>query len=162
MKKIILSLLLLFIAIGPAHAEILSSDLSVPFSKLSAVQKSLNTLGSNISEAAGADTEPDRIYAMQDMANMCKVSATQVHSLNSLFSVVNLVKGKDSFKKKEADMLKSKCGYAFNDISRRKTFVKDILAKAKDQTLKDLAKIFEAQLNIVLKQLSKINKNFNK
>ncbi len=161
MRKIIFTLLLAFLVSMPNTALCMSRDLSSAFGKLSGVESALKNLGKNIDKLAGADTQPDRVYAMQDMSNMCKTSKMQVHSLNSLFSVVNLVKREKKFQSKEAALLKIKCGYALNDFNRRKAFIKDILVKAKDQKLRDLAHIFDAQLNIVLKQLVAINKTFN-
>lgn len=160
MRKIIFPLLLALLVSMPTTALCGSSDRSTAFGKLSGVEAALKNLAKNIDKLAGSDTQPDRVYAMQDMASMCKTSKMQVHSLNSLFSVVNLVKREKSFQNKEAILLKRKCGYALNDFNRRKAFVRDVLAKAKDQKLKDLAQIFDAQLAIVLKQLAAINKTF--
>lgn len=147
--------MLTLLAATPAFSA--GPDLSDEFGKLSGVEASFRTLRMKIDKIAGADTKPERVYAMQDMSDMCKTSKMQIHSLTSLFSVVNLVKRETKFKDKEAQLLKKKCGYAYNDFSRRKTFVRDILAKAKEQKLKDLAHIFDAQLEIVMEQLVKIN-----
>lgn len=160
MHKVII-LVLLFALTVPVTAIADSPDLSVPFNKLSGIEEALKTLSTNIDKIAGADTQPDRVYALQDMAGLCKTSKMQVHSLNSLFSVVNLVKREKKFQSREAKLLKIKCGYALNDFKRRKTFVTDILNKASEQKLKDLAQIFSAQLSIVLKQLDLINQKLH-
>lgn len=156
MKKIIFLLLLVLIA-TPCTANCAESGMEQAFGKLSGVESAFKTLARQIDKAAGMEAQPDRVYAMQDIAGLCKTSLTQIHSLNSLFSVVNLVKREKRFESREAAMLKKKCSYAFNDFNRRRAFAVDILTKAKDRKLKDLAQIFDAQLSIVLKQLNIIN-----
>ncbi|NDV22024.1 hypothetical protein [Desulfovibrio sp. JC022] len=157
MKKTFITLIITIALLAPCTGFCKAPDISAQFSKLSGVEASFRTLGMKIDKTTGADAQPDRVYALQDMADMCKTSKMQVHSLTSLFSVVNLVKREKNFQSREADLLKKKCGYAYNDFKRRKIFIRDILAKAKDQKLKDLAHIFDAQLAIVLEQLTEIN-----
>ncbi|CCO24989.1 hypothetical protein [Maridesulfovibrio hydrothermalis] len=152
-----LTALILLIA-SPVIAAEKKPELSTPFGELSEVEGALKTLSKNIEKVSGSDTRPDRIYALQDMAAMCKTSKMQVHSLNSLFSVVKLVKREKNFQSKEAVLLKKKSSYAFNDFNRRKAFITNIIINAKDQKLRDLAHIFNAQLSIILKQLTAINK----
>ncbi|MBI9111501.1 hypothetical protein [Maridesulfovibrio ferrireducens] len=134
------------------------SNLTQYFRNLSEVEAALKKIGANLDKIAGSDAQPDRAYALQDLANLCQTSRIQVHSLNSLYSVVNIVKREKEFQSKETTILKEKSGYAYNDFLRRKNFVHDIIVKANDQKLKDLAYILEAQLNIVLKQLKLIKK----
>ncbi|ACS80679.1 hypothetical protein [Maridesulfovibrio salexigens] len=160
MKKTIITLIITLVLLAPSAGFCGTPDISAQFDKLSGVEASFRTLGMKIDKITGADTKPDRVYALQDMSDMCKTSKMQVHSLTSLFSVVNLVKREKNFQNREAELLKKKCGYAYNDFSRRKAFIRDILAKAKDQKLKDLAHIFDAQLEIVLEQLTAINNKF--
>ena len=160
MKKTIIMLIISLALLAPCAGFCGTPDISAQFTKLSGVEASFRTLGMKIDKITGADTKPDRVYALQDMSDMCKTSKMQVHSLTSLFSVVNLVKSETSFQNREAELLQKKCGYAYNDFSRRKAFIRDILAKAKDQKLKDLAHIFDAQLEIVLEQLTEINNKF--
>ncbi|WP_320174978.1 hypothetical protein [Maridesulfovibrio sp.] len=160
MKKTIITLIITLALLTPCSAFCGTPDLSAQFDKLSGVEASFRTLGMKIDKITGADTKPDRVYALQDMADMCKSSKMQVHSLTALFSVVKLVKSEKKFENSEAALLKKKCGYAYNDFNRRKTFIRDILAKAKDQKVKDLAHIFDAQLEIVLEQLAAINSKF--
>lgn len=157
MKRIFVTLIVIVALLAPALGFCNQPNISTEFDELSAVEASFRTLGMKIDKITGADTQPDRVYALQDMSDMCKTSKMQVHSLTSLFSVVNLVKRETKFKDKQAELLKRKCGYAYNDFNRRKIFIRDILAKAKDQKLKDLAHIFDAQLAIVLDQLTAIN-----
>ncbi len=157
MKKIFVTLIVIMALLVPSLGFCNQPNISAEFEGLSVVETSFRTLGMKIDKITGADAQPDRVYALQDMSDMCKTSKMQVHSLTSLFSVVNLVKRETKFKGKQAELLKRKCGYAYNDFNRRKIFIRDILSKAKDQKLKDLAHIFEAQLTIVLDQLSAIN-----
>ncbi len=156
MRKTAIILLLALIMAVPAGAYCAESELSASFGRLSGTENALRTLSRQIDEAVGAETKPERLYAMQDMAGLCNSSRMQVHSLSSLFSMVNLVK-RENVQDKQTSLLKKKCGYAFNDFSRRRAFVLDILQKAKDSRLRDLAKIFDAQLAIAIKELSKIN-----
>ena len=160
MKKTVITLIVIMALLAPCAGFCGTPDISTQFNKLSGVEASFRTLGMKIDKITGADTQPDRVYALQDMADMCKTSKMQVHSLTALFSVVNLVKREKKFHSREADLLKRKCGYAYNDFNRRKIFIRDILSKAKDQKLKDLAHIFDAQLEIVLEQLTAINNKF--
>ncbi len=146
---------------APSGAKCDDSTLHTAFAKLSGIEAALATLSRQIDKAAGMDSQPDRVYAMQDMSGLCKSSKMQVHSLNSLFSVVKLIKSEKRFESDESRRLKKQCGYAFNDFNRRRVFVLDILKKAKDQTLRDLAHIFDAQLGIAVKQLTKINAKLN-
>ncbi|WP_320008929.1 hypothetical protein [Maridesulfovibrio sp.] len=157
MKRTITILIIILVLLLPAASFGADKQLATEFSKLSGVEESFKTLSMKIDEIAGADTKPDRVYAMQDLSCLCKTSKMQVHSLISLYSVVNLVKDESKFQSREADLLKRKCRYAYNDFSRRTAFVSDILTKAKDQNLRDLAFIFEAQLKIVLEQMKAIN-----
>ncbi|WP_319779125.1 hypothetical protein [Maridesulfovibrio sp.] len=157
MKKIIITSLITLVLLIPAAGFCGTTDMIAQFDKLSGAESSFKTLGMKIEKITGADTRPDRVYALQDMADLCKTSKMQVHSLTSLFSVVNLVKKEKNFESKEAKLLKRKCGYAYNDFNRRRVFIRDILIKAKDQKVKDLAHIFDAQLEIVLEQLTVIN-----
>ena len=157
MKRTAITLITILALLLPTAAFCAGKQLAEEFGKLSGVEASFKTLSMKIDNIAGADTKPDRVYAMQDMSGLCKTSKMQVHSLTSLYSVVNLVKDESKFQNSEAELLKRKCAYAYNDFSRRKAFVRDILAKAKEQNLKDLALIFEAQLKIVLEQLKAIN-----
>ncbi|WP_031483890.1 hypothetical protein [Maridesulfovibrio frigidus] len=129
------------------------------FGKLSEVESALKKIGQNLDKIAGSASQPDRVFALQDLANLCKTSRMQVHGLNSLYSVANVVKREKRFESKEAAMLKEKCRYATNDFLRRKTFVHDIIVKTRDQKLKDLAYILEVQLDITLNNLSIISKN---
>ncbi|WP_319759070.1 hypothetical protein [Maridesulfovibrio sp.] len=160
MKKIGLCLVIIVALLAPAAGFCAVQDLSVQFSKLSDTEKAIKTLRMEIDKIAGSDTRPDRVYALQDMADMCKTSKMQVHSLSSLFSVVNLVKKEKKFQSREAKLLKKKCGYAFNDFKRRKLFIKDISAKVKEERVQALARRFDAQLKIILEQLSEINSKF--
>ncbi len=129
------------------------------FGKLSEVEAALKKIGQNLDKIAGSASQPDRVFALQDLANLCKTSRMQVHGLNSLYSVVYVVKREKGFESKEAVMLKDKCKFATNDFLRRKTFIHDMTLKASDQKLKDLAYILGAQLNITLNNLSIISKN---
>lgn len=157
MKKTVITMITILALTIPTAAFCADKLLADDFSKLSGVEASFRTLSMKIDQIAGADTKPDRVYALQDMSGLCKTSKMQVHSLTSLYSVVNLVKKESKFQNQEAEQLKRKCAYAYNDFNRRKAFVRDILAKAKEDKLKDLAHIFDAQLKIVLKLLTDIN-----
>ncbi|NDV26945.1 hypothetical protein [Desulfovibrio sp. JC010] len=157
MKKTIFSTIMILALLAPTAGFCSKANLSTEFDKLSGAEAAFKKLGMNIDKISGSDTRPERVYALQDMAGLCRTSKMQVHSLTSLFSVVNLVKREKKFQSKEAELLKRKCGYAYNDFKRRKIFIRDILAKAKEQKLKDLAHIFDAQLEIVLEQLTQIN-----
>ncbi|WP_432737264.1 hypothetical protein [Maridesulfovibrio sp. FT414] len=157
MRNILILIFLFSLTAIPAAALCSEPDLQTEFSALAGTEAALKTLSRQIDTATGAEKEPDRIYAMQDMAGLCKSSRMQVHSLNSLFSVVKLVKMDQKFQSKEAALLKMKCGYAYNDFTRRQAFVQDIMKKAADQSLLDLAYIFDAQLKIVVNKLKIIN-----
>ncbi|WP_419783900.1 hypothetical protein [Maridesulfovibrio sp.] len=157
MKKSVIILTTILALMLPAAAFCAENKLAEEFGKISGVEASFRTLSMKIDKISGADTKPDRVYALQDMSGLCKTSKMQIHSLTSLYSVVNLVKRDSKFQSHEAELLKRKCAYAYNDFNRRKNFVRDILAKAKEQKLRDLALIFDAQLNIVLEQLTAIN-----
>ncbi len=153
---IIMALALLMSFASPAFCS--ENIIPKTFGKLSEVGSALKKIGQNLDQIAGSASQPDRVFALQDLANLCKTSRMQVHGLNSLYSVVFVVKREKGFESKEAIMLKDKCGYATNDFLRRKTFVHDIIIKTSDQKLKDLAYILEAQLDITLNNLSIIRK----
>lgn len=157
MKKTFIILIVTMALLAPCLGFCKTAGIAPHFGNLSEVEASFKTLSMKIDQLTGADTQPDRVYALQDMADMCRICKMQVHSLTSLFSVVNLVKREKKFQSREAELLKRKCGYAYNDFNRRKIFIRDVLAKAKEQKLKDLAHIFDAQLTIVLQQLTAIN-----
>lgn len=158
MRKTVGLMLLVLTLAMPGTVFAKGNDLTEAFNKLSGTEAALRTLSKQIDKAVGSEATPDRVYAMQDMAGLCSSSKMQVHSLNSLFSLVNLVK-REKVQDNQTAQLKKKCLYAFNDFTRRRAFVMDILKKAKDQRLRDLAHIFEAQLEIILEQLARIKAN---
>lgn len=164
MRNFILILILASIICLPVSAKCSEADTSQKsnmdqiFKKLSGVEAALKTMGTKLDNIAGSDITPDRTFALQDLANMCRTSRLQVHGLNSLYSVISIVKREKRFETKEAKELKQRIMYADSDFWRREVFVHDIIIKTTDQKLKDFAYIFEVQLNIVLKQLKLFNK----
>ncbi|SMF40037.1 hypothetical protein [Desulfovibrio gilichinskyi] len=163
MRNFFLIILLVSIICIPVSAKCGESETSQKsniahsFKKLSEVESALKTMGVNLDNIAGSDSTPDRTFALQDLANLCRTSRLQVHGLNSIYSVISIVKNEKRFETKEAKELKQKSIFANHDFRRRQVFVNDIVIKTSDQKLKDLAYILEAQLNIILKQLKLIN-----
>ncbi len=164
MRNFFLILILASIICIPVSAKcsesvsLQESNIAQSFKKLSGVESALKTMGVTLDNLAGTDATPDRTFALQDLANLCKTSRLQVHGLNSIYSVISIVKHEKRFETKEAKELKQKSIFATNDFLRRQVFVHNIVIKTSDQKLKDLAYILEAQLNIILKQLKLINK----
>ena len=160
MSALLKILLLVLATLTPVSAHCVEQEITQNFNELVRIEISLQTMVENFAKMTGADTRPADIYALQDIAAICETSRKQIHSLNSLYSAETLTtRGKKIQGKKEA-VLREKNEYALKDFARRKIFIREILHTAEDQKLKDMAYLFEAQINKILKQLVLINKSF--
>ncbi len=138
-----------------------SPDLDKEFNRLARIEKEMKKIRTELNEASGSSDKPDRIYALLDLADLCKNSRMQSHDLSSIHAVSNIVKRKKKFSANEYSSLKKRTLYAIKDFSRRLAFTSSVAEKAKDKQLLKLSLKLKRSFSETLEQLTSIMKKID-